>query len=71
MRWAGHRLSPSSSLSHRHGLPGLHGGEIIGFVVTSSCCQERASAPVSDEDIIVTGTLGEDQLVWWAPLSML
>ncbi|XP_030644945.1 protein phosphatase 1 regulatory subunit 37 [Chanos chanos] len=30
--------------------------------------KERASAPVSDEDISVTGTLREDQLVWWAPL---
>ncbi|MFT7801803.1 protein phosphatase 1 regulatory subunit 37-like [Arapaima gigas] len=35
--------------------PGRHGGEIIGFVVTSSSCQELASAAVSDEDITVTG----------------
>ncbi|XP_036398189.1 protein phosphatase 1 regulatory subunit 37 [Megalops cyprinoides] len=45
----------SLSLSHRPCLPGRHGGEIIGFVVTSSSCQELASALVRDEDITVTG----------------
>ena len=59
------------SLSHRPWLPGHHGGEIIGFVVTSSGCQERASALVSDEDISVTATLREDQLVHWASLIKL
>lgn len=59
------------SLSHWPWLPGHHGGEIIGFVVTSSGCQERASALVSDEDISVTATLREDQLVHWASLIKL
>ena len=53
------------SLSHWSCLPGRHGGEIIGFVVTSRGCQERTSASVSDEDISVTGDPAREARISW------